>query len=95
MVSDAENAEKDADRALVEARNRVRLAREHVQTLEKEALEEYVLHFVHFITLTCLLVLVVRRPSRLKQKLSKRAPNPLAAMDIRSFQRECISFLVL
>jgi len=39
-ITDAETAEKDADRALVEARNRVRLAREHCQMLEREALEE-------------------------------------------------------
>ena len=40
MVSNAEAAEKDADRALNEARQRVRLAREHVQSLEREAREE-------------------------------------------------------
>lgn len=40
MVSAAENAEKEADRALIEARQRVKLAREHVQMLEREALEE-------------------------------------------------------
>lgn len=39
-VSAAENAEKEADRALIEARQRVKLAREHVQMLEREALEE-------------------------------------------------------
>lgn len=40
MVANAEVAEKDADRALNEARQRVRLAREHVQALEREAREE-------------------------------------------------------
>ncbi len=40
MVSNAEAAEKDADRALDEARQRVKLAREHVQSLEREAREE-------------------------------------------------------
>lgn len=39
-VTDAENAEKEADRALDEARQRVRLARQHVKNLEREALEE-------------------------------------------------------
>lgn len=39
-VTDAENAEKEADRALNEARQRVRLARQHVKGLEHEALEE-------------------------------------------------------
>jgi len=39
-VTDAENAEKEADRALNEARQRVRLARQHVKGLEREALEE-------------------------------------------------------
>lgn len=39
-VTDAENAEKEADRALDEARQRVRLARQHVKGLEREALEE-------------------------------------------------------
>lgn len=39
-VTDAENAEKEADRALNEARQRVRLARQHVESLEREALEE-------------------------------------------------------
>jgi len=38
-VADAEKAEKQADFALVDARNRVREAQEHVQMLEQEALE--------------------------------------------------------
>lgn len=42
MVADAENAEKEADRALVHARERVREARDHVKHLEMEAKEEYV-----------------------------------------------------
>ncbi|KAF5321624.1 hypothetical protein D9619_001480 [Psilocybe cf. subviscida] len=40
MVADAENAEREADRALEEARQRVKLAREHAQHLEKEAIED-------------------------------------------------------
>ncbi|KAF9527293.1 hypothetical protein CPB83DRAFT_907704 [Crepidotus variabilis] len=39
-IADAENAEKEADRALVEARNRTRLAREHIKVLEREAEED-------------------------------------------------------
>lgn len=39
-VTDAENAEKEADRALNEARQRVRLARQHVEGLEREAIED-------------------------------------------------------
>ena len=39
-VSEAEAAEKEADHALNEARSRVKLAREHIRNLEKEALEE-------------------------------------------------------
>ena len=39
-VAEAENAEKEADRALKDARERVRLARHHVQGLEREALAE-------------------------------------------------------
>ena len=39
-VTDAVNAEKEADRALDEARQRVKLARQHVGDLEHEALEE-------------------------------------------------------
>ena len=38
-VADAEKAEKQADIALNEARERVREAREHVQLLEQEAME--------------------------------------------------------
>lgn len=41
-VSDAETAEREADRALVEARNRVKFAYEHVRNLEQEAIEEWV-----------------------------------------------------
>ena len=39
-VSDAEAAEREADKALVEARNRVKFAHEHVRNLEQEAIEE-------------------------------------------------------
>jgi hypothetical protein len=39
-VTDAENAEKEADRALDEARQRVKLAHQHVKGLKHEALEE-------------------------------------------------------
>lgn len=39
-VTDAEGAEKDADRALIQARSMVREAREHVDILEREAREE-------------------------------------------------------
>ena len=39
-VSDAEAAEREADRALMQARIAVREAREHVERLEREALEE-------------------------------------------------------
>ena len=41
-VSDAEGAERAADRALVEARLAVREARQHVKNLEREVEEEYV-----------------------------------------------------
>ena len=39
-VSDAEGAEKDADRALVQARAAVREAKDHVKRLEREIEEE-------------------------------------------------------
>ena len=39
-VADAENSEREADRALGMARTAVREARQHVQMLEREALEE-------------------------------------------------------
>ncbi|KAI0088153.1 hypothetical protein BDY19DRAFT_952418 [Irpex rosettiformis] len=39
-VSDAETSERDADRALGNARAAVREARQHVQMLEREALED-------------------------------------------------------
>ena len=39
-VSDAEAAEREADRALMQARAAVRDARDHVKRLEQEALEE-------------------------------------------------------
>lgn len=39
-VKDAENAEKEADRALLAARSMVKEAREHVKALAREALEE-------------------------------------------------------
>lgn len=39
-VTDAESAEKAADRALDQARSSVKEAREHVKKLEKEAIEE-------------------------------------------------------
>ena len=39
-VSDAEASEREADRALGQARAAVREAREHVKMLEREALEE-------------------------------------------------------
>jgi hypothetical protein len=42
-VSDAEQAERAADRALASARNAVREAKEHVKRIEREAKEEYVL----------------------------------------------------
>ena len=38
--SDAESSEREADRALGQARAAVREAREHVKMLEREALEE-------------------------------------------------------
>ena len=41
-VASAEAAERDADRALMQARTAVRDAREHVKMLEREAAEEYV-----------------------------------------------------
>ena len=41
-VLSAENAEREADRALVQARAAVKEAREHIKLLEKEAAEEYV-----------------------------------------------------
>lgn len=42
-VTNAEAAEKDADRALLQAREMVKEAREHVKILEREAIEEYVI----------------------------------------------------
>jgi hypothetical protein len=42
-VTDAETAERDADRALDLARRSVREARQHVKNLEAAALEEYVI----------------------------------------------------
>lgn len=39
-VADAENAEREADRALLQARSMVKAAKEHVKILEKEAKEE-------------------------------------------------------
>ncbi len=42
-VMSAENAERGADRALVQARVAVKEAREHIKHLEREAAEEYVL----------------------------------------------------
>ena len=39
-VLQAEQAERDADRALIQARTAVKAAREHVIRLEKEAAEE-------------------------------------------------------
>lgn len=39
-VAAAENAEREADRALIAARNSVREAKEHVKALEREAAEE-------------------------------------------------------
>jgi CHAD domain-containing protein len=41
-VADAESAEQEADEALHAARVAVREARDHVKSLEREALEEYV-----------------------------------------------------
>jgi len=46
-VTDAEEAEKDADRALSQARAMVTEARNHVKILEKEVAEEYV-HSISF-----------------------------------------------
>jgi hypothetical protein len=45
-VLSAEAAERDADRALLQAKVAVREAREHVKRLEKEAAEEWVFHFL-------------------------------------------------
>lgn len=39
-VSDAEEAERQADRALIDARTAVREAKQHVKNLEKEVEEE-------------------------------------------------------
>jgi len=39
-VTDAEEAERQADRALIEARGMVKEAREHVKILEREALDD-------------------------------------------------------
>lgn len=41
-VKDAEAAERQADQALIAAKNAVRAARDHAQMLEREALEEWV-----------------------------------------------------
>lgn len=41
-VQDAQNAERQADAALAQARLAVREAREHVKIIEREAVEEYV-----------------------------------------------------
>ena len=43
QVADAETAERDADRALMQARQAVKDARDHVKFLEQEAAEECVL----------------------------------------------------
>ena len=53
-VSDAETAERDADRALVQARISVKEAREHVKALEKEAEEECVFFTMQFDTCSSL-----------------------------------------
>lgn len=45
-VAQAERAEQEADRALVQARAAVRDAREHVKVLEQEAAEEYVIPLI-------------------------------------------------
>lgn len=70
-VKDAETAEREADKALIAAKNAVRSAREHAQMVEREALEEWVLFFSIFcavLMLTyispCSLGLGVRRRSR-------------------------------
>ena len=42
-VASAEAAEREADRALVQARTAVRDAREHIKRIEMEAAEEYVI----------------------------------------------------
>lgn len=42
MVKDAEVAEREADKALIAARNAVRDAKDHCRRLEAQALEEYV-----------------------------------------------------
>lgn len=39
-VTDAEAAEREADQALVQARNKVKEAKRHVEVLEREALED-------------------------------------------------------
>ncbi|KAF9452777.1 hypothetical protein P691DRAFT_660224 [Macrolepiota fuliginosa MF-IS2] len=39
-VTDAEGAEREADQALTQARNKVKEARQHVEALEREALED-------------------------------------------------------
>ena len=47
-VTMAETAERDADRALLNARTAVRHARDEVKRLEREAAEEYVILNYHF-----------------------------------------------
>jgi hypothetical protein len=47
----AETAERDADRALLNARTAVRHARDEVKRLEREAAEEYVNPISLFLTL--------------------------------------------
>ena len=56
-VSDAEEAERQADRALAQAKVAVREAREHVKRLEAEAAEEYVHHCYIAVRLGCELLL--------------------------------------
>lgn len=39
-MTNAETAEREADQALTQARNKVKEAKQHVEILEREALEE-------------------------------------------------------
>jgi hypothetical protein len=81
-VLSAEAAEKEADRALIQARAAVKAAREEVKRLEHEAAEEYVYLTRNFLlekkkTLVLTLCVCRARLAKIKQKeaqsISKRA----------------------
>jgi hypothetical protein len=78
-VASAESAEREADRALVQARTAVREARDQVKVLEREAAEEYVFPEMAFcqLELTINTELALQRSSRTKREISRREPSLL------------------